>query len=356
MTDLRMGDIYRQSRPQKSRPEPEIIDGLPNIYYYTNTPKENFAPLASGINPMKSIVDKEGVERRPVIIITSSPHKTGSKETPWQDYFDPDNGHIRYYGDNKKPDKNAADTRGNKALYAAYQIHSRPDEDAKDIRIKQGVPIVFFLRVRHDGRSKGNLKFQGFGITERIEVVTQYDNKHDRYFTNYVFDFVVFKLTKENECFPWKWISDRRDITKDAYESNKKAPKSWQLWLSKGTSALEACRRRVSKLSVYDKLDQVPVKGSEEDRILSIVMRHYKDRKQKSKFEALAMFVIEKLLLDSKSDYQKGWLTNKGGDGGIDFVGRLDIGSGFSAIKVILLGQAKCESLGTPTSGVHLAR
>ena len=34
----------------------------------------------------------------------------------------------------------------------------------------------------------------------------------------------------------------------------------------------------------------------------------------------------------------------------------MDIGSGFGAAKIIVLGQAKCESLNTPTSGTHIAR
>ena len=34
----------------------------------------------------------------------------------------------------------------------------------------------------------------------------------------------------------------------------------------------------------------------------------------------------------------------------------MDIGLGFGNAKVIVLGQAKCESLNTPTSGTHIAR
>jgi hypothetical protein len=41
-------------------------------------------------------------ERWPAILISSGPHKIGAPETPWQDLFDPDNGHIRYYGYNNR--------------------------------------------------------------------------------------------------------------------------------------------------------------------------------------------------------------------------------------------------------------
>ena len=34
----------------------------------------------------------------------------------------------------------------------------------------------------------------------------------------------------------------------------------------------------------------------------------------------------------------------------------MDLGVGFGAAKLIVLGQAKCESLNSPTSGNHIAR
>jgi hypothetical protein len=43
-------------------------------------------------------------------------------------------------------------------------------------------------------------------------------------------------------------------------------------------------------------------------------------------------------------------------DGGADFIGRLDIGSGLATVKVIVLGQAKCEKFDSPTGGNHIAR
>jgi hypothetical protein len=43
-------------------------------------------------------------------------------------------------------------------------------------------------------------------------------------------------------------------------------------------------------------------------------------------------------------------------DGGADFVGRLDIGSGFSRVKLVVLGQAKCERIEGTTSGKNVAR
>jgi hypothetical protein len=51
-----------------------------------------------------------------VVLISSSPHKIGSHENPWQDVFEPDHGHIRFYGDNKSPNKAADASFGNRVL------------------------------------------------------------------------------------------------------------------------------------------------------------------------------------------------------------------------------------------------
>ncbi|WP_227978339.1 restriction endonuclease [Arenimonas daejeonensis] len=56
------------------------------------------------------------------------------------------------------------------------------------------------------------------------------------------------------------------------------------------------------------------------------------------------------------ASYHRGWLTRGTGDGGLDFVGRIDIGEGLSSTKLVVLGQAKCEKIDSPTGGVHIAR
>jgi len=98
------------------------------------------------------------------------------------------------------------------------------------------VPFVFFQRVAHAGRSKGNVRFQGFGIVARAERVTQYDRYRGVYFSNYVFEFAVFDLSAEHEVFDWVWISARRDRTKTLNETGGLAPKAWKEWLKHGRS------------------------------------------------------------------------------------------------------------------------
>jgi hypothetical protein len=66
--------------------------------------------------------------------------------------------------------------------------------------------------------------------------------------------------------------------------------------------------------------------------------------------------VVQGIISRNGGNYKEGWITKKSGDGGVDFIGRVDLGSGFSTIKIIVLGQAKCESPDKSTSGKDIAR
>ena len=58
-----------------------------------------------------------------------------------------------------------------------------------------------------------------------------------------------------------------------------------------------------------------------------------------------------------KAGYYPGWVTSPTNDKGADFIGLLKIGgSQFGAANLIVLGQAKCEKLDSPTGGNHIAR
>jgi len=346
---LKIGELFRYSRPYD--PTSTQIDELPNYFHYVYMSGMPLPLLEAGINPIAAIKDANGLSRRPAILISSSPHKAGSMETPWEDTFDPDNGHIRYYGDNKSSDQDPGRAPGNKVLLEAFKAHSSPDQT---VRENHGVPLLFFRRVAHGGRAKGQVLFQGLGIIQSVELITQYDAKNQRSFANFVFDFVVFSLKKEHENFAWEWINDRRTKNLGASYANKDAPQSWKDWLVGGPDKLDRCRRRVSKLLVTPTSSQKPKVGSKESDILQAVYEFYDARK--NRFEALALFVTEQILKRSGDVFRRGWITAATGDGGADFIGRLDIGSGFSTIKIIVLGQAKCEQLSTPTNGQHIAR
>lgn len=341
--------MFRYARPYSA--VPTIVDGLPNFFHHANSPGEKLALLEAGINPIQRVPAPEG-RRCPAILISSSPHKIGSAQTPWQDFFDVDNGHIRYFGDNKVFGRDPTEPKGNKSLLEQYELHSSIDAKRRAL----SVPILFFRRVSVQGRAKGNVQFAGFGIVSGAERITQYNRKEDQTFTNYAFDFTVFSLAEENEHFSWDWITARRNGSLSYEETLKLAPRSWAKWIKEGPSALENCRRRVSKLLTYTTTEQQPVKGSVEDKALREIYDFYSSVSKKHRFEALAVTIARAVMDPAGSSYKYGWITPTSSDGGADFIARLDLGTDFSKAKLIVLGQAKCEKLSVPTSGNHIAR
>lgn len=305
------------------------------------------ALLESGINP---IGRPRGGGQYPAILISSSPHRVGSEQTPWQDFFAPDVGHIRYFGDNKEVDVAPETTKGNSILLEQYRCHNSPELSDR----QKACPIIFFKRVRIGARAKGNLQFQGFGVVSKVERVIQHDARKGLPFVNYVFDFTVLSLIDESENFDWSWINARRDATIPTEEAAKLAPASWKRWIANGPSALDACRRRVSKLNVVPTAEQRPPAGSAEDKALKQIYRFYETKK--ARFEALAAKVSRQILAGEGINFVPGWISPKSADGGADFVARLDIGSELAKAKLVVLGQAKCERLDAPTGGNHIAR
>jgi hypothetical protein len=345
MNNLKLGQIYRYS--SSNSPEIESIDGLPNLLFYTKTFGENKALLEAGINQVGAVNSVSG-KRTPAILITSSTHKHGSKETPWQDIFDIDNGFIRYFGDTKS-DMNPTLSTGNKRLLEQFEFHK---SDVHELRLK-AVPLLFFRSVKVGDRVKGNRIFQGLGLLRSAELVTQHQ-KNIGYFTNFVYEFDILDLKNEYQYFSWDWISARRDPSVSDEISLKLAPKAWQDWVLQGNGIRERVTRRVLKRTTVPKAEQLPLEGSREDRCLEDIFNHYAAKKHH--FELLASKVVASILNNSGARYHEGWITQGSGDGGIDFVGRIDLGSGLAKVEVVVLGQAKCENYKTPTNGVHLAR
>jgi len=118
---LEIGPVLRYAREKTDDP---VVDGLPNYHFLVRSQGTSRALLESGINPIAKVKASSGL-RVPAILISSSPHKVGSRETPWQDTFAPDVGHIRYFGDNKSPDSDPGTKKGNRALIHQFELHHR---------------------------------------------------------------------------------------------------------------------------------------------------------------------------------------------------------------------------------------
>lgn len=349
-----IGKVYRYPYDVMINGEiPEIVDGLPNFFYETrNELGASNVKFQRGIHPIGAVKLHDGSSRIPAIIISSSPHKARTDITPWEDDFDPDYGHIKYYGDAKDNLRKAAEWPGNALLLDMFSAYTSPDEME---RMVKGVPLIFFKRVEYDGRKKGNLLFQGFGVIQSVELITQFDPKlSTQYFTNYVFDMCVFSMKEENEKFSWDWINARRDPKLSNEDVLKLAPKEWRTWVKNGSTGLYKVRRNISASKVISASEQIPEKGSKEEAILREIYDYYADSKHI--FELLAMRVTQEIFEESGANFYPGWITSKSGDRGIDFVARMDVSSQISSLKIVILGQAKCEKLDKPTNGVHIAR
>ena len=88
--------------------------------------------------------------------------------------------------------------------------------------------------------------------------------------------------------------------------------------------------------------------------MLTQVYNHFEGRKHS--FESLAAAVASLVFERSGARYVRGWLTRMGGDGGMDFVGRLDAGSTKTDTPLVVLGQAKCVKPSSSISPDEVAR
>lgn len=325
--------------------EVQIEDRL-NYWFIQNPPFDSPRMiLSSGINGVAAL---EGAPdpRVPAIALRSSPWKAGDASTPWHDEFDLDHGHIRYFGDHKATTIGpVGTTRGNKQLLAAWQLHSSGDTAerlaAPPILVFRSVPVYRGTK-RID---KGHIQFCGAALIERLEYVVQRDRTTGRSFPNLVVDLNVIQL--ENEELDFRWIDDRRDRRLTNAECLRHAPNAWRQWVQRGRVALPSIRRRVLSSRVASRAEQLPEAGSRQEAILEQVYRAFDDNKHA--FEWLAARVAEVVLTESGASYTAGWLTRPGGDGGMDFVGRLNVGSTQARTPLVVLGQAKCITPGTGT-------
>lgn len=342
MKRFRMGQLYRYARP--ASPSAPDIDGIPNFHYIVAAEGSPTLQLERGINTPSPTRAVDG-DRLAVVLLSSNENKLGSAENPWHDTLAPDEGFARYFGDNKTPDVDPGTVNGNRTLLRQFELHTSPEKTKREL----AAPILLFRSTQ-----KGFKEFAGLGLITGAKRVTQFSDKNGGFFTNYLFDLAIISLTEEDESLAMLWVQDRRDPGREARVANAMAPKAWRLWIKYGSPEIERIRRRVSRHHILPKREQVSSATSENGKTLEAVYRFYEPRRHR--FEALASLACESMVRGTGAAYRRGWLTRGTGDGGLDFVGRLDIGEGLAGTKLVVLGQAKCERIDTATGGVHIAR
>jgi hypothetical protein len=342
MKRFRMGSIYRYAKP--AAPAIESVDGIPNFHAVVSMNGLPTLQLERGINAPALTRAVDG-DRVSVILLSSNENKLGSVENPWHDTIAPDEGFARYFGDNKTPSSDPGLAPGNRILLKQFELHTSPEVNKRE----RAAPILIFRSSK-----KGYKEFAGLAVIAGARLVTQFSEKNGGFFTNYLFELAILSLTEEGESVPMLWAADRRNPETTAKIANAMAPKSWHRWVKYGTPEVERLRRRVARYHIASKRDQLSPADSDSRRVLEKVYQFYEPRRHR--FEALASLACESMMKNTGASYYRGWLTRGSGDGGLDFVGRLDVGEAMSRTKLVVLGQAKCERIDSPTGGVHVAR
>jgi hypothetical protein len=346
---FRVGQIYRYAAQQnKTTP---TLDGFENFHFITNLSDKAQPQLDKGIAPIGKVkVPGLEKERTPAILISSTLHGKGSASNPWRDIIDSDRGFIQYFGDTKKQG-NPQDSPGNKLLLKEFAKHTAGAAQTRRL----ATPLLVFESVPHNGKIKGFKRFAGLAVIEKVELVTQY-NAANGYFTNYVFQFAVLSLSPEDERVNWAWINDRRNESLENEATLEYAPKAWKQFVKHGLDSTPSIRRKVIRGQTVKPEERRKLLTQVEGKTLSDIYKYYSEDSTKHRFELLASLAVMEFVNSNGGSYQYGWLTRGSGDGGVDFVGKIKLGSGFSSTEVIVLGQAKCEDPTKATNANHLAR
>lgn len=349
---LRLGESYRFARADYPNFRDESIANSPNWFYMTDNGDRTDADLRpqAGIwNPKR--VSRGNRSQLPIIICTSSPHKGGTFEVPWSDIIRPDDGYAIYYGDNRNPSEtDASSVRGNRSMLEAMRLqHSSLLEDRL-----LAPPILIVTTHGETGQGNGFRRIEGLGVIKHAELILQRHPDQTSAFQNLRFEIAVLDLKDNSEKIPSRWINARRRGIENIGFEIEDAPVAWQKFVQGGFGVIESLRRNVMRSAILDKASQVPREGSHLEEILIATIAYF-DRKQ-HQFESVAARIVERIFSDQGLEYRTGWLTPRSGDGGYDFVGRInfDPAGEFPSSRQIILGQAKCERGGT--SGKDLAR
>lgn len=235
---LRVGNVVRSA--QNRNPEIAVIDGYPNIHHVTASDHLAQIQLSKGINPIAKVKTPSG-QRRPAILIRSSPWKAGSAETPWHDVFDLDNGHISYFGDHRVDHTvPVGSTQGNALLLEAFAQHGAPTAEQR----AQAVPLLVFAAVSRNKTPKGYVEFCGVAVIEGLEQIEQTAN--GKPFPNYRYDLAVLDLSPEDDRLDWAWIEARGNTGLQTNDALAHAPRAWREWVEHGHAALPRVRWQTS--------------------------------------------------------------------------------------------------------------
>lgn len=232
---IRVEDIFRYPKP--TRALEHDVDGYPNFYYRTKSPRSNekLLQLESGINLVARVKAGSSV-RRPLLLIRSSPWKAGTEATPWHDEFDLAQRVVRYFGDHKVSTSGPiGSTPGNGALLEAWALHR---SSRKADRALAPPLAVFRSSPTKDTQGKlqqkGYVEFCGIAVIKTLSTVTLNAPSSQGEYQNLALDLMLIPLAETGGRVNWSWMDDRRNVAFSANESNQHAPAAWQRWVDTG--------------------------------------------------------------------------------------------------------------------------
>ena len=336
------------------------LDGTWNYRYVTSL---NGKPKTSAniYRPMFWYADVNKV--CPALIFHSNPLQKDKEVNPWSDVVIQEDGVVFYNGDNKSADRRIGANPGlgtqsgnNKVegLMNLYKSHSRED------RMK-APPILIFEQVACNGSSKGYRAFRGVGVLKKTHIRQQYETNSERVFSNYLFEITLIRLPSQG--LNWEWINDRRDTKLSLEQSLRNAPASWKTWVDEGEGSLYKVRQKILHYAVGSPQQQsAELKQGHKD-LLHAIIKHYKEERKESRFEALASLIAAEFFGEER--FTRGWITPHSGDMGVDFIGRYDLrhaeipdppGTVLGRTSLLVIGQAKCRLIDKSEMAVDIAR
>ena len=304
----------------------------------------------TGVNPNRGIFyyagvqDPTGATRIPAFLLYSDNLHGLSERNPWLDIVEADDGYALYHGDNKQPGTQPLSADGNRMIMQVASQYADPG-----LR-NLAPPMLLFERAKLAGREESYRRFVGYGVPRDLRIQSQRSSEGT--FTNLVIELVLFNLTAEGEQLDWGWIDQRRNSSLTGDDVQKAAPVAWRRWTTRGDSALEGSRRRVFGATVRTPSQQMQTAPPDDRALAARIYDFFNSKANAYAFEGLASWVASQILGPSCN---RGWVTPRV-DGGIDFVSRMDLGSGFSKTVVVVLGQAKCIKTDRTVAGIDLAR
>ena len=188
ITGIRIGQVFRISSTYSAGPDSYVA--------LTRGRHASCADVQKGVWAYRSIPEPgQTFSRVPAVLLLSNPFKAGSRDTPWVDIIEPDQGYAIYNGDNRKSATPAFQARGNALLAGLQHFYANPG-----LR-KYAPPILLFTQREIGGNRKGYREFSGYGVTVRHMLASHRERKSDQYFTNLVVELALFRLDSEDEGF-----------------------------------------------------------------------------------------------------------------------------------------------------------